>query len=322
MGLVGRKGKLSISDSPTDIREIAWQRYEDVLTADVFGAYRYLPPNLGVVPLLGHAVDETGQSLVEYLDRFGVQLLDLDVARIRFWPTMQDSCVPDVFVLLESSITNKSVALLVEAKYHARQHERDGRSQLGHYLIQHISGAYAEGSLAWNLPPNPRPLLFITKHSEIPFAELAQARREVVDALDALVADQIGVFWVNWAKAGQEARRLWRHHREMVDSAPWLRHLLDLYHEIRDRDLLPRPPFIGIPTPHFTQTSPPYQRVYVPATGSAASLREVNQHCHVSAPFAAVSLDTCQFKRTYQPRPIALDRVQPGYTTDRASQHE
>jgi len=41
MGLVGRKGKLSISNSGADVHEVAWQRYEDVLTADVFGAYRY-----------------------------------------------------------------------------------------------------------------------------------------------------------------------------------------------------------------------------------------------------------------------------------------
>ncbi len=251
MGLAGRKGKFTISEDPSDACVAAWERYEDVLTGDVFGAYRYLPPCLGLLPLLVHAIDEAGQSFTDFLSQFGIELASLDIARIRLWPTFENGREPDVFVLMESSQHQQSVALLVEAKLHSPQHQIGEHSQLGHYLIQHIADAYADGCLAWDLPDHPRPLLFITKHQEIPAPELAQARDEIRNEVPSLIPQNLGIFWTNWGRAGLEAERLWRENRIDVDSKPWLRHLLDLHEEIRHRDLLPRPPFDGIAAPHF-----------------------------------------------------------------------
>lgn len=53
MSIAGRHGKLS---ERTSLEEDRWQRIEDLLTADVFGAYRYLPPHVGVAAFLERAV--------------------------------------------------------------------------------------------------------------------------------------------------------------------------------------------------------------------------------------------------------------------------
>lgn len=269
MGIAARKGKLTLSGSDCDLHELAWQRYEDVLTADIFGAYRYLPASLGLIPVLHNAVDERGQSFSAFLARFGIALSEFDVARIKFWPTLEDGREPDLFLLLESTATKKSIAVLAEVKFHAPQHEIDHpvgkRSQLGHYLIQHLAGGYAQGSIAWPLPDpaQPRPILFITKHTELPARELEQARFEANKACSTVPNDRLGVFWANWSTIGAEARRLWLLHRHRVGAEPWLRLLLDIYGEIKDRDLLLRTPFRGIPLADLRLPSRLYERRYI-----------------------------------------------------------
>ena len=319
MVLVGRKGKLSVTDGVTDIREVAWQRYEDVPTADVFGAYRYLPPDLGIVSLLGHAIDETGQTFACFLRRFDISLLDLNVARVRLWPTFKDGCEPDVFVLLESTQHPQGVALLVEAKLHAQQHDIGSRSQLGHYLVQHISDAYAEGSIAWERPQLPRQLLFITKHDEVPGYELTRARDEVCVRLASLSRDDIGLFWVNWAKVGEEAMRLWRTHRKDVATAPWLRHLLDLHSEIRDRDLLPRPAFSGIVGPPFPLACVPYARCYHQPIPESVGLANVASRSYFSSSIRRPTTNLARYCRAYVPCPISWGHVPESYHREQTS---
>ncbi len=300
MGLVGRKGKLSISCTDTDVHEIAWHRYEDVLTADVFGAYRYLPPSLGILPLLGCAVDDSRLTFSCYLRRHGIELSSLNVVRLRLWPAFRNGREPDVFVLLESTEHKHRVALLVEAKLHSPQHRIGNQSQLGHYLIQHLSDAYADGSLAWDLPQRPRPLLFVTNHTEVPASELLRAKTDVALKLPGLLPEDVGVFWTNWATVGVNARQLWQKHRGEVDSSPWLRCLLDLYEEIKVRDLLLRKPFTGIGVPHFAQLRRPYERSYsVPCPVSAAVLPTPRRlYCCLTA--AGLPAVRAQYHRTYQ----------------------
>jgi hypothetical protein len=267
MGIVGRKGKLSIAGIGADIQEIAWERYEDILTADVFGAFRYLPTCLGILPMLEHPRDEHGQTFSAYLERFGIALSTLDIARIRFWPMFSDGREPDVFVLLESTVTGQSVALLVEAKLHAPQHEIPTAvgniSQLGHYLTQHLADNYSEHSIAWQIPDHPRPLLFITNHAQTPAEQLERARREASLSINSVATQDLGVFWTNWATLGGTVRELWHQHRANVDREPWLRLLLDLYEDLRERDLLPRPRFVGFERPFFCALPPcGYRRGY------------------------------------------------------------
>lgn len=88
MSIASRHGKLRITAEDDGTR---FQRLEDLLTADVFGAFRYLPPNLGVRPFLEHARSPDGVSLRAWAEERGVRWLDLSRATYVFWPRLADS---------------------------------------------------------------------------------------------------------------------------------------------------------------------------------------------------------------------------------------
>jgi hypothetical protein len=174
----------------------------------------------------------------------------LSYARILFWPHFQDGREPDLLVLLGKGPEDLAVALMVEAKLYATQHEiAHGDAmlcQIAYYMIQHLQGAYGDG-IDPNMVPAVRPLLFITRDQEIPRGELARARKEVLAALPGRLASDAGFFWCSWHFAAQEAHRLWRRHHSEVREKPWVRLLLDLWQDLAHRDLTPRDPFTLFP---------------------------------------------------------------------------
>ena len=320
MTIVARKGKFSVSADNAP-GESAWRMYEDVLTADVFGAYRYLPPSLGLLPLLECAVDEKQRSLSAFLETDEIQLQSFDSARIRFWPTFQNGREPDVLIVLSSSHTGRSIAILVEAKLHAQQHEitdsTGTTSQLGHYLREHLAGNYKSQSVPGELPMGPRPLLYITKHREVSIEELAKARIEVEAAVDS---SEVGLFWVDWGTAGLVARSLWQTHRETVLPSPWIRHLLDLYEEVRARDLLPREPFLGIPKQLQAIERIPYERTYFETSVEARAFTRIYTTTFTASlclsEEASIGGDRT-FRRDYRPSYLAQLNSTIGYSKRR-----
>lgn len=250
MSIVGRKGKLSLYTPEGVSEESNWDRLEDVLTADVFGAYRYLPNNLGLLPFILNGVDENGNTLTEFFESLEIDIESLPYARILFWPTLTDDKEPDLLIMLGDTSESFSVALLVEAKFYSRQHEIISNdivnSQLGHYAILHIQGSYRSDYLRFKLPPV-RPILYITRANTIPGDELRRARAEVLASGSELARSDIGIFWCSWGMAGAEAKKIWMAKRNDVPSNPWIRLLLDLYRDLDHRDLMPREPFQGCP---------------------------------------------------------------------------
>jgi hypothetical protein len=175
----------------------------------------------------------------------------LVAARSKLWPHFDDGTEPDCLILLDSDTDAPAVPLLVEAKLHSSQHKINGRSQLGHYGICHSLHDYMD-TYDLGKQPDVRPVLFVTAHETIPSKEIRQARWE----LQASQADEqacgnatVGVFWASWYHAGKEAIDAWRQWQGHVKQKPWLRVLLDLREDLGSRDLLPRPPFRGIPRP-------------------------------------------------------------------------
>jgi len=264
MSIVGRKGKLSLHGPEGIAHELVWQRIEDVLTADIFGAYRYLPTSLGLLPFLSRSSDAHGKSLIEWLTHRGVADSDLTYARIHFWPTLSDGTEPDLLVLLGSSTDDLHVALLCEMKLGSAQHAimgSDGveRSQVGHYAIKHLRGEYADQLTQSHLPAI-RPVLYVTAAPSIPLESVRQASGELESASDGADAQATDVFWCSWLRAAEEAQRIWEAHRESVQERPWLRLLLDINEDLANRDLTPRDPFYGVRAPLFSGTPPLYTR--------------------------------------------------------------
>ena len=100
-------GKLSPTGSNAD------ERLEDLLTSDVFGALRYLPPDKGIMPFLNVVLCMNGVSLT--LQCSSRELSPSQVSYY-FWPrgiTLRR--VPDLLVLLDSN--EEQYAFVFEAKY-------------------------------------------------------------------------------------------------------------------------------------------------------------------------------------------------------------
>jgi len=102
------KGKLSTDQA----------NMEDILTSNVFGLLRYLPPEHGLLPFLAYAISLDRQRLELPESAAGVQAL----TDFSFWPSLAEQgcipCEPDVLI----SITwprpqARRFLVLVEAKY-------------------------------------------------------------------------------------------------------------------------------------------------------------------------------------------------------------
>lgn len=176
-----------------------------------------------------------------------VSLKGLTYARIHF----TDNREPDLLILLGTAPDQHDVALLVEAKLYAAQHQIEYHgsmlSQLGYYMLRHLRGDYVSPIRPAELPPV-RPLLFITLGRTPPKQDLERARSEVMAANPEPSTSDFGIFWCSWGMAGRKARLLWTEHRGDVGEKPWLRLLLDLWRDLEYRDLM-REPFQRIPQP-------------------------------------------------------------------------
>ena len=252
MSIAGRKGKFNLQNIEASIENPAWERLEDMLTADVFGAYRYLPLEFGLHPFLSLAKDDSDRTVLNFLDSRKINLNNLKYARIIFWPHFNDGSEPDLLILLGESQDKLRVAILGEAKLHSSQHEIEldsiKRSQLGHYSICHLNGSYAYDEMPQlEELPDVRIMLYITSGEEIPFHEIKVARNEIINYQNYYSEDDVGLFWCSWIKAGKEAQRLWHRNKHEINEKPWLRLLYDLYQDISARDLLHIEPFKEIP---------------------------------------------------------------------------
>lgn len=252
MSIAGRHGKLSPLSSGLMTDEGKWQRVEDLLTADVFGAYRYLPPGLGIVPFLRRAVDEKGQGLPEWLLSSHVDVDTLSTLQVVLWPSFA-SCAqePDALLLLGTCHGTPAVAVLVEAKLRSPLHTIANMSQLGFYAVRHLERDYDEPDLEI---PHVLPVLYVTNHMDLPRADLAKARSEI----PAPLRDEAGLFWVNWQSALQEAQRVWDEHQESTGSSPWLLLLQDMAEDLMQRGIVLPRAFTGFgQLMHMTLPEPP-----------------------------------------------------------------
>ena len=83
---------------------------EDLLTSDVFGTFRYLEPNQGLIPFLSKAIGFEGDIKPDFLH-------DVISAEYFFWPrTSKLNREPDLVIILTRS-DKTFISLVIEAKY-------------------------------------------------------------------------------------------------------------------------------------------------------------------------------------------------------------
>ena len=194
MSIASRGGKLYVGGGGDDPNSC--HRREDLLTSDVFGAYRYLPVQAGIGPLLAGAVDADGSTLASWAAKHDVPWDTLSVAWFAFWPSLAGR-EPDLVVVLGDANGEAKLAVLVEVKLHAQQHFIEGLSQLGHYGLTFRDGELDDEPFDVALPPL-RPVVYVTVGTECPTGELRAARDEI-GVSDS--ARETGVFWTSWSAA-------------------------------------------------------------------------------------------------------------------------
>lgn len=179
-----------ISRSGTNVSE----RMEDLLTSNVFGCLRYLPPGIALLPYL-----RTGRSLQ------GKELaVEANVVQLHasFWPWLSLSgraaCQPDVVLGLETP-TNLLHLVVVEAKYHSglSSEEDDGvapNNQLARELDYLDIATPTDFGWRHDLQISQRSLLFVTQDYRMPRVELEGA----IDEFQIKRKKKAEIFWTSW----------------------------------------------------------------------------------------------------------------------------
>ena len=218
----------------------AWEHAEDLLTADVFGAYRYLPPKFGILPFLMRGATEEGATFGDWLLKCSVEPNTLEEAHVLFWPELAGK-EPDIVLLLGPRGAPPSVAVLIEAKLHSgRRREIEGLSQLGFYVKQFAARKVNGQDLPAPLPEH-RAVVYLTRHHGLPTEELNRVRGEVGSPV------LLPLFWLNWQTALSTADEQLSRTDGIDERRPWRRHLEDLAADLRWR---------GLYSPHELKTFP------------------------------------------------------------------
>ena len=170
------------------------ERMEDLLTSDIFGCMRYVPPGRLLVPFLRTACSFHGIPL-----RIPDRIIQTHYS---FWPWLKVPgcipCEPDVAIGLET--TARTIHLfLIEAKYYSGlSSDEDERPEPNDQLARQLDNLLAMKieALHWGhgLRTASRNLIFVTQHMGMPRDLLRQSLCEYEDKRGT-VGD---IFWTSW----------------------------------------------------------------------------------------------------------------------------
>ena len=176
-------GKISRSGSNIS------DRSEDLLTSDIFGALRYLPPDEGLIPILCAAMRFSDGECFEFGE--GAVLKET-----LFWNRLRKS-EPDVIVVFEKAI------IFIEVKYLS--------SKSGHYSEELESTTNLEAASSDQLYRElvdlhnykgkfeRRFLIYLSAHRKMPDEDLRAGSR-AISVLDAKLTSlfEMNTFWLSW----------------------------------------------------------------------------------------------------------------------------
>lgn len=179
-----------ISDTSTSISE----RMEDLLTSNIFGCMRYLPPEKVLLPFL-----HTAHSLHGNVFAIPDRIIKIQYS---FWPWLNlpgcKPCEPDVVFGL---ITDRHAVhvVFVEAKYYSGlSSEEDERIEPNDQLARELDNLDIFSHLDLGLKPEfdivSRRLLFVTQDMGIPRSLLAQS----LDEYKRKRNREGDIFWTSW----------------------------------------------------------------------------------------------------------------------------
>jgi len=164
------------------------ENLEDILTSNVFGCFKYLVPNEGLMPFLRLAAKPGGSTLKDILKPVGD-------ARYDFWSGLKEAgcegCEPDVIIRLEHQDGSKSI-VLIEAKYRsgksseAEEEEEKPNDQLAKEWDNLAQLAEAEKARAF--------LIYVTSDFAYPAWDIEASQEELIKKRGK--AGEI--YWLSW----------------------------------------------------------------------------------------------------------------------------
>ncbi|MFQ5802324.1 MAG: hypothetical protein ACE5JQ_05430 [Candidatus Methylomirabilales bacterium] len=160
---------------------------EDILTSNVFGVLKYLPPGSAMVPFLSKVKSPEGeQPLVD---------LPTDVkAEYEFWPWLEEldcnGCEPDVLIRITCP-DGKKILALIEAKYHSSKSSDEGEEErLSDQLAREWDNLKR---LAVRESAEPV-LIYLTPDVGCPVADIRASQEELVNKR----GEQARICWLSW----------------------------------------------------------------------------------------------------------------------------
>lgn len=262
---------------------VDWDRQEDPLTAEVLGAWRYLPFELGAGPVLAQARNERGETLASWFPNLRLTEPGL-VARLHFWPALVRDKEPDLLVSLwRASACDPEhppvAAFLVEVKLGADQHWIEGMPQLAWYLARLQKWEWKRpAEIGLPPPPDRRAVVYLTNQPSLPGQDLMDARQHAAKALDD-PGKCLTLFWAGWRQVARTARDLHQGVGE-TPGQPWLRHLPDMVVQLARRGISPREDFTGMPLPKPLPCAPYPRSSGLPRLGAVRLPVPPYRKCH------------------------------------------
>lgn len=162
---------------------------EDLLTSNVFGTFKYISPENGLIPLLNNSQRLDGS----YPFR---ELSQISNVEYKFWYGLNEenckSCEPDVLIYITNSNGNQ-IIVLVEAKYKSgKSSMADDTDKPNDQLAREWDNLIV---LAKELKANPY-LLYVTADILFPTKDLEDAQFEFKKKRK----DNMDIVWISWRK--------------------------------------------------------------------------------------------------------------------------
>ncbi|MDO8530569.1 MAG: hypothetical protein Q7T26_00130 [Dehalococcoidia bacterium] len=173
---------------------------EDLLTSDIFGSFRYLPPSTGVLPFLQTAKTIDGRPFA----------LDMEVQHVHwsFWPWLNrkgySDCEPDVVIGLEGD-EHRTHVVMIEAKYWSpKSNSKEGDDSEGKddspgdQLAKELDclQGVRPTDLKWDskLSIVSRDLVFVTEHVVLPRPDISES----LEAYRLKNNAESPIYWTTW----------------------------------------------------------------------------------------------------------------------------
>ncbi|MBY6278150.1 hypothetical protein [Symbiobacterium thermophilum] len=212
------RGKISQSGSN------AFDRLEDLLTSDVFGRLRYLPPDRGLIPVLQQAVNLQGNRGCPLPQTVSPE------PDYQFWPWLK-RCEPDVLIQL-SGDEGKPFLVLVECKYRSPKSDRPGAEANGDVeersaLPDQLAREFLDLTDWLSEQGGDGILLYVTGHSVLPRSDLETSAAALAGEAGSNRGNRLRerfldrTYWIGWPA-------MWAVFRELYtqEQDPYRRRIL------------------------------------------------------------------------------------------------